>query len=89
MNRKGFTLIELIAVIVVLGIILVIAAPSISSVYKNSRIKSEEIFVDKLSDTIDGYIKLNSDKIGFTSFGNATKDENSSNYTVSVYKLKF
>ena len=82
MNRKGFTLIELIAVIVVLGIILVIAAPSISNAYKNSKLKSEEIFVNRLSKVIDGYIKLNTDVIGFTPDNTATKD----GQEVNVYK---
>lgn len=87
MNRKGFTLIELIAVIVVLGIILVIAAPNISNAYKNSKLKSEEIFVDRLSEVIDSYVKLNSDEISFTKYlDDATKVGQEGN--VIVYKGK-
>ena len=88
MNRKGFTLIELIAVIVILGIILVIAAPNISNAYKNSKLKSEEIFVDRLSDIIDSYIKINSDTIDFTADGTAIKYEENSSYTVNIFKGK-
>ena len=66
MNRKGFTLIELLAVIVILGIILVFVTPNILEVYKNSKLKSEEIFVDRVSQPIDSYIKLKSDDIVFT-----------------------
>ena len=65
MNRKGFTLIELLAVLVVLGIVLVISIPSITDAYKNSKIKSEEAFVQRLTQTIDSYVKLNSDEITF------------------------
>ena len=36
MNRKGFTLVELLAVIVLLGIILIIAVPKFSHVVKES-----------------------------------------------------
>lgn len=86
MNRKGFTLIELIAVIVILGIILVLAAPSIYNVYKTSKLKSEEIFTSRLSQTIDSYIKLNSDEVGFVSDGTATKEEEGETYSVNISK---
>lgn len=66
MNRKGFTLIELIAVIVILGIILVISAPSLIDTYKASKLKTEEIFIERLSQSIDNYVKLNSSEIVFS-----------------------
>ena len=65
MNRKGFTLIELLAVIILLGIVLVFTVPNILDTYKNSKLKTEKVFVDKLSDVIDGHIKLNSYEIEF------------------------
>lgn len=86
MNRKGFTLIELIAVIVILGIILVVSAPSILSAYKESKLKSEEIFVERLSQSIDSYIKLNSDEFFFDSDGTANKEEEGSTYQVTIWK---
>lgn len=86
MNRKGFTLIEVLAVIVILGIILVIAGPSILEAYDDSKLKSEEIFTERLSQSIDGYIKLNSSDIGFTSDGIANKTDNGSTYQVDIYK---
>lgn len=36
-NKKGFTLVELLAVIVILGVLLLIAVPSITSVINNSK----------------------------------------------------
>jgi len=42
MNRKGFTLIELIAVIVILSLIAIIVFPAINSVIKNSKEKTYE-----------------------------------------------
>lgn len=83
MNRKGFTLIELLGVIIVLAIVLAIAVPSISNAYKNSKLKSEEIFVERLSDVIDSYVKLNSSNISFTSYGEATKEGETG--TVDIY----
>lgn len=90
MNRKGFTLIELLAVLVVLGIVLVISIPSITDAYKNSKIKSEEAFTQRLSQIIDSYVKLNSDDFVFESAGTAYKKEDEkeddSKYQVNIWK---
>lgn len=86
MNRKGFTLIEVLAVIVILGIVLLIAGPTLINVYEDSKLKSEEIFTKRLSQSIDGYIKLNSSDIDFTSDGTADKTEEGASYQVDIYK---
>ena len=86
MNRKGFTLTELLAVIVILGIILTIAIPSLINVYKDSKLKTEGIFAERLSENIDSYIKLNSSDIGFSTDGTATKEEEGETYTVNISK---
>ncbi|UKI27031.1 MAG: prepilin-type N-terminal cleavage/methylation domain-containing protein [Bacilli bacterium] len=39
MNKKGFTLIELIAVIILLSLILVIAVPNLIDTYRQSKLK--------------------------------------------------
>ena len=41
-NRKGFTLVELLAVIVILAVILIIAVPQIMNTIKKTRLKSME-----------------------------------------------
>ena len=84
MNRKGFTLIEVLAVIIILSIILVVAAPSLINVYEDSKLKSEEIFINRLSKNIDSYIKLNSNNIVFNSDGTASKEEEGTIYTVNI-----
>lgn len=58
MNRKGFTLIELLATIVILGIVGGIATYGVISAINNSKLKSEKIFVDKISNLIDDYLSL-------------------------------
>lgn len=84
MNRKGFTLIELLAVIVVLALILIISFPSLTNVFKSSKLKNEEIFVGRLSQTIDSYVSLNSSEISFSDFGDGRKEGEES--SVHVYK---
>lgn len=81
MNRKGFTLIELLAVIVVLGLVTLISVPIISDAYTKSKIKSEEVFVDRLSQAIDSYVKLNG--IEYQSTGNGRKTENGKEYDIT------
>lgn len=101
MNRKGFTLIELLAVIVLLGLVSVFTIPNISETYKNSKLKTEKVFVDKLSDVIDGHIKLNSYEIEFNieldgkkCFEYTYEDEKEKckedkTYTVKINKAQF
>ena len=87
MNRKGFTLIELLAVIVVLGLVLLISVPIISDAYTKSKIKSEEVFVDRLTQAIDSYVKLNSDTISFNENGTGTKTVNEKDTYNITYQM--
>lgn len=58
LNKKGFTLIEVLMVISILGVILAIAIPSGYNYYETSKNKTEQIFVGKLNRVIDDYITL-------------------------------
>ena len=87
MNRKGFTLIELLAVIVVLGLVTLISVPIISDAYTKSKIKSEEVFADRLTQAIDSYVKLNSDTINFNENGTGTKTVNEKDTYNITYQM--
>ena len=56
MNRRGFTLIELLATLAVLGIITGIVLVSSTSLFKDKKSDSEDVFVDTLKDAIKIYI---------------------------------
>lgn len=58
LNKKGFTLIEVLMVISILGVILAIAIPSGYNYYETSKNKTEQIFIGKLNRVIDDYITL-------------------------------
>lgn len=64
-NNKGFTLVETIAVIIILGVVLSIAVPSITNVVKstnkNRMISDAETFVSEVKEYVE------SDTIGNTS----------------------
>lgn len=58
MNNKGFTLVEMLAVVVILAIIGGIATVGVINSINTSKLKSEKVFVDKLSNLIDDYLDL-------------------------------
>ncbi|MGG0644517.1 prepilin-type N-terminal cleavage/methylation domain-containing protein [Sporosarcina gallistercoris] len=76
-NEKGLTLVELLAVIVILGIIAAIAIPSIGSIIENSRIKAVKA---------DAQTVLSAANIYFAE-GNTGNDGNAGVVSVTLVKL--
>ena len=63
MNRKGFTLVEMLAVVVILSVVMGIASYGVLHVIDSSKKKTEEVFIDRFSGLIEDYILLNKSKI--------------------------
>lgn len=59
MNKKGFTLVEVIAVIVLLGLIAVILIPNYNKTLENSRKNSFKESLNGLVRTIENYVANN------------------------------
>lgn len=60
--KKGFTLIEMLGIIVVLGIILVITFPNMNKSLKQMKTATEKNFTNNLKISVESYIELNRDK---------------------------
>ena len=54
-NEKGFTLVELLAVILVLGLVLVIAVPSVNKYLKSSKQKAFDIQINTMIESVEAY----------------------------------
>lgn len=63
MNEKGFTLVEMLATIVLLALVMGIASYGVIGSINKSKNKSEQIFVEKLSPLIEEYIALYNSKL--------------------------
>lgn len=55
MNRKGFTLVELIATIVVLALVMGLASYSITGIIKKSKDKNYELLITNIKDAAETY----------------------------------
>ena len=65
-NRKGFTLIELIVVIAILGILALVAVPRFAQVQKNARIDADKATANQIVNAAKVYIadkNLNTDAL--------------------------
>lgn len=65
MNNKGFTLIELVATLVILGLVASLGLYSMNFNMNKAKEKTEEVFVDTLRDAIDVYISSEKSNLKF------------------------
>ena len=61
MNRKGFTLVELLAALVIFGIISALTVVSISGLFRSGKEKSENIFIGTIKDAMEMYLDSKND----------------------------
>lgn len=63
MNNKGFSLVELLATVIILSLITGIGIVSYTSYLKNTKSKTEEVFKNNVSDYIDAFVSANTSKL--------------------------
>ena len=66
MNKKGFTLVELLATLVILGVIIGITVVVTSTVFKNTKEKSEDVFISTIEDALDMYLDSDAKNLHFS-----------------------
>lgn len=66
MNRKGFTLVELIATLVILGIVIGITLVSVSGIFSNAKNKTEDVFVETIKDAMEIYLSSDARSLDFS-----------------------
>lgn len=59
MNNKGFTLVELLATLVILALVVGITISTLNINFRKAKEKTEEVFVDTLRDAVDVYLSSN------------------------------
>lgn len=86
MNNKGFTLIELVATLVILGLVASLGLYSMNFNMNKAKEKTEEVFVDTLRDAVDVYLssEMGSLNIGNECDGKISKKHNPS---TKVYEV--
>lgn len=86
MNRSGFTLVELLATIVILGIVMGIALITVNSGFGDTKKDTEEVFVSTIEDALDIYLDSNARNLNFskTAICTLSKSHGKSN----VYEAK-
>ena len=70
MNKKGFTLVELLAVIVIMGVIMAFAFPSIDGMIDGNKRKKYEAFEKSMTEYAKIYYEDSEEIIGLTDLKN-------------------
>lgn len=66
MNKKGFTLVELLATLVILAIVVGITVTSLSGNFKGTKEKTEGVFVKTIEDALNMYLDTDARKLKFS-----------------------
>lgn len=60
--QKGFTLVELLGIIVLLGVIILVAVPSLITSNKNAENKEKEEFTSIINTACESYLNIKADE---------------------------
>ena len=83
-NKKGFTLVELMIVVVIMAILVAVAVPIFSAVTKNARIKTCAANRREIVSQVNGFLMGNIDGKQHTAAGSYTVTSDGSKGTVTA-----
>lgn len=66
MNKKGFTLVELLATLVILGIVMGIVLISTTGGFGKAKDKTEDVFIKTIEDALNIYLDSDAKRLSFT-----------------------
>jgi prepilin-type N-terminal cleavage/methylation domain-containing protein len=89
MKNKGFTLVELIAVIVIMGMILLIVFPATSRLMRDNEEREYDTYYDLVGKGIELYARTRRDDIGGITGTGCVDDQTLSNLINSEYVKKY
>ncbi len=88
-KKNGFTLVELLATLVILGIVLTLVIVSVNANFDNAKKKTQDVFIKTIEDALSIYLDSDAKNLTYTqsvrtikkSHGNATLYKASQNLT--------
>ena len=82
-KKNGFTLVELLATLVILGIVMTITIITVSNSYGDAKTKTENVFIKTIEDALSIYLDSNAKELNYST---AVGDIRKSHGTVKLYK---
>lgn len=89
MNKKGFTLVELLAIIVVIAIVAVLVSPSVIRLFNKSKEKSYDILINNIKTAGENYYQEceNGDLTNSSKYGSLACSISNNNINVTLKSL--
>jgi prepilin-type N-terminal cleavage/methylation domain-containing protein len=88
MNRKGFTLIELIATLLILSLVLGLTVYSVSDLFKSAKDKTEDVFVETIKDALEVYLSSDAKNLDFIDGGEECRNINKTHGSRKMYRIE-
>ena len=85
MNRKGFTLVELLATLAVLGLVMSVVLIGVNGGFGEAKSKTEDVFIKTIKDAMDIYLDSNGKNLTFSN--KCVKYIDKTYGDVAVYKV--